>query len=325
MSEQNVDDTPINENFDDLDDFNTLFHTGKAPEPKEEKAEDADEPLVEETDPEVEDDDLAPEDEDDEAEAKEEPKPKKNRFQERIDQLNEKARTERERADALEARLKKLEEAAAPLKKAEAEEKNDGPQPTDLNEDGSDKYPLGEFDPQYQRDFIKHTLKQEREAQKAEIEKEKQQEAANAERAELETEWQAKLEPAQERYPDFHERGEDLLEAFVDLDPAYGEFLSSTIMNLPNGPDVLYYLASNIDEANRITKLGAVSAVIALGRIDAQFDGEKEEKPVQRKKTSSAPPPPPRNKGTQASVAEVPDDTDDLDAFEAKFYKGSRK
>src|SRR5690606_13295759 len=100
--------------------------------------------------------------------SEEEPKPKKSRFQERIDQLNEKARLERERADALESRLRALEEKKEPTPEAPKETKaDDGPKPDDKAEDGSDKYPLGEFDPQYARDLIRHTLKQEREAQKA--------------------------------------------------------------------------------------------------------------------------------------------------------------
>lgn len=327
MSDENIvnsDDTPINENHDDLDAFEAEFFGApnydkdKDVAKEEEVVVNDDDTLEEEVTPE-EDDTLAPEDEE---EAEEEPKPeppkKKDRFQERIDQMSEKVRLERERADALEARLAKLEQGKEPEapKPEEKAAETDGPQP--------DNYPLGEFDPDYVRDLIRFTHKQEREAEKAERAKEQAQEAANKAREELDGQWQAKLEPAQERYPDFHERGEELLETFADLEPAYGEFLSAAIMGMEHGPDVLYHLASNIDEAKRIAGLGPVGATIALGRLESKFDKAEQEEP-KRPKTSSAPPPPPRNKGSAASAPEVADDTDDLAAFEAKFFKGYRK
>lgn len=324
MSDTNIVDdngVPINENHDDLVAFEADFfgskhpYAGKEGQVEEDVTND-DDTLEEDANPE-EDDTLAPEDEDEtEEEPKSEP-PKKSKFQERIDQLSEKARLERERADALEARLAKLENPEPKAAEPEA--------PSNEGEPNKDDYPLGEFDPDYVRDLIRFTHKQEREAAKAELARERAAEAEQEARGKLDAEWQAKLEPAQERYPDFHERGEELLEAFVDLDPAYGQFLSTAIMSMDHGPDVLYHLASNVDEAMRIAKLGPVGATIALGKLESKFDVDTEKEEPRRPKTSKAPPPPPRNKGSSASVPEVADDTDDLVAFEAKFFKGFRK
>src|SRR3546814_11078038 len=90
-------------------------------------------------------------------------------------------------------------------------------------------------------------------------------------RAALQSEWQAKLGPAQERYPDFKEKGEELIENFTDLDEAYGEYLSSTLMSMEYGPDVLYYLASNPEEAKKIVTSGPQKDSIALVLPEARL------------------------------------------------------
>lgn len=319
----------------DLDDFSQeFFSNGKPTDPVESPSDET--PPIEDTpdtkgDPEVNEEadnneaDLDPEDD-----PQDEPEPpkKKSRFQERIDQLSERARIERERADALETRLRALEETKnkAPEPKVEPEDRT--PSPDDLNEDGTDKYPLGEFDPEYSRDLIKHTLKQEREAYRKELEQERrQEEQAKAQQA-LEQEWAEKLAPAQERYPDFQERGQDLVEALEGMDEAYGEYLTTTIQQMDHGPDVLYYLASNVEEAKRISNLGPRGATLALGRIEAQFanlEKQVNETPKVKPKVSSAPPPPPRNRGSDVGRPDIPGDTDDLDAFEAEFFKKARR
>src|SRR3546814_13887192 len=91
-------------------------------------------------------------DTDDESVDEEEtPKPKKkNRFQERIDEVVGKHReTERKLEEALaeNARLKNSQKQED--KPTQEVKPDDGPSPDDKNEDGSDKYPLGEFDKTY--------------------------------------------------------------------------------------------------------------------------------------------------------------------------------
>lgn len=312
----------------DLDSFNDLFlgKTKEAPPeddgPKDESAVeevDGDAPIEHEETQETEDDaDLAPEDED------ETEKPK-NRRDKRIEQLLEKARLAEERAIAAEARLTERKEIEAPKPVAPTPIVKDekAPHPDDKNADGTDKYPLGNFDEAYQEDRFNFMLEKTLEAQKAELAKQAQEQEIRQAQDALTKEWNDKLEPARERYPDFQEKGETLLETFAAIPQEYGEYLTATIMSLDNGPDVLYYLSENIAEANRIVNLGGTKAAIALGRIDAKFeaDADVEEKPVPRPKVSKAPAPPPTNRGSSAALAEVPDDTDDLDAFTAKLFK----
>lgn len=265
--------------------------------------------------------------EEEEGEEKPEPK-KKNRFQERINELTSKAREAERKAQELEQKVNELlagkeKELSKPQEKAETVE---GPQPTDLNEDGSEKYPLGEFDPRYIRDLTKFTLAEERKKILAEEQARAEQEKIAQKQAELQTEWNGRLEVAQERYPDLTEKAENLVSALDGLDPDYGDYLATTIMTMEYGPDVLYYLASNPDEAKAIAASGAQKATVLLGRLEAKFAIAEEEKKKARPKTSKAPEPPTHlNKGGAPAAPQVPDDTDDLDAFEAKFFAKRRR
>src|SRR3546814_4807298 len=96
---------------------------------------------------------------------------------------------------------------------------------------------------------------------------------------------------------DLKEKGEELIENFTDLDEAYGEYLSSTLMSMEYGPDVLYYLASNPEEAKKIVNSGPQKASIALGRLEARFMDEDKPQQKVRPKVSNAPEPPPTNRG----------------------------
>lgn len=324
---------------DDLDSFSDDFFGRKSeaveePASSEEEVEedipDSDAPTEDsqETDDSNDEDDSdsdTTEDKDDNPAAK----PKKNRFQERIDELTGgKRQAERER-DELAARIRELEnKTEAPKPTAQPQPKTENlqePTPTDQNEDGSDKYPLGEFDPAYIRDVARHEFK----ILQANQAKEEEQRTLEQQQQAMTQEWQNKLNTAQERYPDLDEKTASLAPAFEGVDPAYGEYLAATFMAMDHGPDVLYYLANNHDEARRIIAMGPTKATIALGRIEARFDEVKTEteEPVTttpRPKVSQAPTPPPVNKGSAAAKLDIPDDTDDLDAFAKKFFKKRR-
>lgn len=297
---------------DDLDAFTDLMEgraeEAKTEEPKQEEVEQEETP-VEDVPDESEEADEA-----DDAPREEKPK---GRFQERITELTAKQKeTER-----------KLEEALAELKKDKAPVQTPTetvktelvkPTPDDKNEDGTDKYPLGDFDPNFTVDLVKYTNAQERAiyaAEAAEQAKEKEEAAA---REALTVEWQTKVEAVQDKHEDFLEKTQSLEETFRDMDPDYGNFLASTIMAMDAGPDVLYYLAENKTEAKAIAALGPVKATIALGRLEATF--LKDAEPATKApRVTSAPTPAPLNKGVKTALA-TPDDTDDLDAFSNKFF-----
>jgi hypothetical protein len=83
------------------------------------------------------------------------------------------------------------------------------------------------------------------------------------------------------------------------------QILAKTIMQLDNGPSVMEYLADNLDEADRIVKMGTNVALLQLGRLDAMFiEPSVEELPPV--KPTAAPRPPAalsRGSGGKATVS----------------------
>lgn len=341
MAGDNTANEPVAADTDDLDAFTNLLY-GKAEEAvveeevKEESPESDDSNTDEAVDGNPDDADETPEveDEDDSSDAEPEDEAdddgqevklagrKKKTAQERISEITAKLReAERREADAL-RRLTEREAAEDnPQKEQKTDTLEDGaPDPDATLEDGSVKYPLGEFDPTYIRDLTKFTIRREQE----EARREDQEAAIRAQeetaRRELITEWEGKLETATAEYPDLRTKAASLEDTFVDLDQGYGEYLATTIMSLDKGPDVLYYLANNLNEAQKIVDMGPAKATLALGRLEAQFIKDEKGEVKKVVKESKAAPPPPRNRGGTASVS-INGDTDDLDAFEKAFYK----
>lgn len=327
MSIENTDNTVT----EDLDIFSAeLFGQKQTEESSEESTSDNDDnqDIVDDVietdadeDQQSEDDTL---DTDDEPKLDDKPK-KKNRFQERIDEVVGKQReTERQLNEArLELERLKNQSEKTPTDTPKTNVVEDtGPQPDAKNEDGSDKYPLGEFDPQYIRDLAKHTIAEERKAYEAEKAAEAQRTQAQREQEVLAESWNTKLAPALERYPDFQDKGQAFVEAVNQkVDPTYAEYLTTIIMNMEYGPDVFYHLATNPDEAMSIIASGPHKAPTALGRLDAKFAFAAEEKQTARPKVSQAPEPPAhRTKGSSVAVADIPADTDDLEKFEKVFF-----
>ena len=309
---------------DDLDAFESLMFGQTQPAqgevteapPQEEEATREVEPATPE--------DIEPEDFEEEEIPEE--KPKKSRYQERLDEITA-ARREAERQRDETQRL--LEEA---LKKIGKPEPTPDPvvtkvpvpvSPDATNPDGTPKYPLGEFDPAYVADLSEAIVQQKlndflsnQEAERA------KQEKARAEQAQAQ-EWAAKVEAVKDRLPDFQDKVQALSQVAASVPNEVGDALAAALSKMEYGPDVLYELGSNPAEAARIFKMDPVSAAVALGRIEARHALASEEK-TNKIKVSSAPPPPASlNKGSAPAI-DIPDDTDDLDAFEQKFFKRKR-
>lgn len=350
--------TPVEPQETDLDSFSAEFFGQSNAEPEKANSEADDDQELEESDAtnvdthaDEDDDTLAPddnddeetsddedsddtnedgEDSDDEDDAENKPRPKKkNRFQERIDELNAKFREEERQRKALEEKLNQLtnkeqtDKGNAP-KKQEAAPSTGGPSPDDKNEDGTDKYPLGEYDPNYLKDFVAHQLETQEAARQEQAQRQAEEKAIKEFRENLSNSWSEKLEDARTRYDDFEEKGQQLIDSFSDLDQSYGEYLTTTLMSMDKGHDVLYYLSSNPDEAREIVNSGPTKATIALGRIEARFSGEVEQSTKPKvPKVSKAPTPPPQNKGSSPAKTRVRPDTENLDEFSQMFFKGS--
>lgn len=351
MSTEN---TPVETQEQSLDDFAATFFSGEETAPESansESQQDTDDGVddaqnKDDTQPEVtegdepedtdlEDEDaLASEEEDDNEASSNEGQPKKTRFQKRIDELTAKAREEERQRKAdkaeYESRIAALEAKLGQDDKATETSTPDAsglvePSPTDVNEDGTDKYPLGEYDPRYIKDMAKYTFDVEFAQREASRTKNEQQQRERQEKDALQAAWTEKLAPAQERYPDFQERGEQLLETFKGIDASYGEYLTTALMSLDNGPDVLYYLAGNPEEAEAIIASGPMKATVALGRIDSTFKAPTQKSTPAPRKVSKAPAPPPTNKGSAVAKGSInpADDDVDLDALSRELAKRS--
>lgn len=328
----------VDVNTDDLDAFSNLLN-GKAKEAPaaEEVVEDVpvddtdateqDEP--EEADVEEDAEAEAPEDADNDEDDEDilKPKPKKKQSaQERIAELT-RARHEAERREA--DALRRLAEAEA-RRSPEPEPKPvtprtvaldpAAPDPDASHGDGSAVYPLGEFDPLYIRDLTRFTIQKENEAATAtrvqQDEARRQQEAS----VQLQQTWAGKLIEVEKSIPDLRPVIATLESELTGLAPEFGTYLSQTIMGMDVGPEVLYYLANNVDEAQKIIAAGPVGATLALGRLEQKIQMSQAKKAKQPARISAAPQPPVTTRGTATRTA-VSDDTDDLDAFEAKFFK----
>ena len=291
---------------DDLDAFNSLL-SGRATEK---------EPIP--TNPVVEDEPIeTPEDAtpDGEDTPKEEPK-KVNRVQERINQLLERERVALERADAAERKLNERPSGEPAKPTPPPVVQNDGPDYDAVLADGTDKYPLGQFDPQYIADMARHTIDKEWNLRKEQEARETTQRHEQNMRNELQTNWISKVETVQDVHEDFVEKTLELESTFEGLDPQYSDYLVQTIKSLDHGPEVLYYFANHLDEAQKFVKMGPNAATLALGEYNAMFKGSKNKEA----KVSQAPPPPQVNKGSKPRSS-VAADTDDLDAFARLLFK----
>ncbi len=323
MANEPTDTTFVDPNTDDLDAFTDLF-TGKAKVKAEETVEpDVVEPVSEDDEPadtpDDDTDDAVDEaldgDDDSNAEPEDKPKPKKvNRVQERINELTARAREAERALEAL--RAEKAKQTPEPDKQPTAPVQDNAPKPDDLNTDGSEKYPLGEFDPEYIRDMARHTIETEWAKKEQEAAEQAQRQQVEQARAEIQNQWVKRLAPALEQHEDFLDKTMELESAFDGLDPQYSDYLVQTIKSLDHGPEVLYYFANNLEEAQKFVKMGPLNATLALGEINAMFKGQTRKA---EPKVSKAPPPPQVNKGTKTRTV-VAADTDDLEDFEKLFY-----
>lgn len=313
---------------DDLEAFEKVFFGDEEQEVQTPAAE-AEEVEVEEDTPQEEpslegDPEAEVEETDDE---EDEPK-KKNRksFQERINELT-RARADAERREL--DTLRKLQELEGRVSKSEKPQEQATvvkteklPPDPDAMKDGEPAYPLGEFDPAYIRDLTRFTIAQENEAAAAYRREEEQKRAVEQARSQVQTIWNDKLNDAEKDEPELREKIVNLTGMFNGIEPQYGQYLVDVVMSLENGPRVLAYLSDNPESAATIVRSGAAGATIALGRLDARLS--RPAKDEVKKVTTKAPTPPATSRGTGGQFS-VQDDTDDLDAFEKKFFTASPK
>lgn len=246
-------------------------------------------------------------------------KPKKKTAQERISEITAKLRlAEQREAEA----LRKLQERETPEPKVDVKpvlNEVGAPTPDDKNEDGTDKYPLGEFDEQLARDRAEFFVQKQWDTLQA---KEAEKTALQTRQTELQrtaTEWETKLAEVEKDLPDIRQSVDDLKETFESMPEEVGEHFAMVLMSMDKGPQVVDYLAENPEELHALVASGLTKATIGLGRIEARFMAEDGSK-IKPKVTKAPEPPRTVNRGNHGQFSSAPD-TDDLAAFKRDHWK----
>lgn len=102
-------------------------------------------------------------------------------------------------------------------------------------------------------------------------------------RSQVEESFEARTETTREKYEDFDEV---VTRHPRDGGPSITDLMAEAIMEADNGPEIAYWLGTNVTESKRIAKLSPLSQAKEIGKIEAMLS---ETPPA--KKASSAPEP----------------------------------
>lgn len=129
-------------------------------------------------------------------------------------------------------------------------------------------------------DYVKALVKNERDKQKRSDEQES-----------LKKETQAKINTFNQRVDEFVAKHKDYHDLVADCaDIAVGSAIQNVILESENGPELIYALAKDPEELERIASLPVALGLRELGKFEARLLGTKEE-PSQKKLITKAPAP----------------------------------
>jgi hypothetical protein len=280
----------------------------------------------------AEDEDQSEDEGDDEGEEESEPEEKpqakkgKKSAQERINEITARAYEAERRAAEAERRLaeasRQTEEVRnqdrTPLREQLPAE---APQPDAVDDKGEPVYALGEFDPNYIRDLTQFTIHSEAQALRERQMQESEAAQIAAAQRQLAQSWAEKVETVEAEIPELRENIAGLATTFAGIDPSYGEYLATTIMESEVGPQIMNYLSQNIGEAQRIVASGPRAATLALGRLEAQLSSlQASEERRDEKKVTDAPTPPAKGARGSGARKSIRPDTENLADFEKIFF-----
>jgi hypothetical protein len=234
-----------------------------APQETTEAADDA-EPIESEVENEPEAEDEAPA-----TENERKPTKLQARFSEltkQREQARADAQRERDAREALEVRLQALEQGQAPRQAQIADAKPTPDQFTDAFEYAE---ALAEYSAEK---ALKERDKQDQE---------RRQQEQNAKVAQT---WAKRLQAAKAEMPDF----DDMV---VSSDVVVPNHIRDAILESDVGPQILYHLASNQDQARSFNDMSVPQALRAIGKLEAKFEKAEVGKPERSVVKSKAPAP----------------------------------
>lgn len=257
--------------------------------------------------------------------AEEAPEPAPEQTEEQKAQKDEKSvnRFTKQTRELREAqrRIAELEAKMAPA--APAEPTPLTPQPETAKDTASkapnaENYRYGELDPQYMQDVADYRADLRIAAFREELAKQneatQQATAAQREAAALREKAEQVTQAGSSKYADFNEV---VVQGAQNQEWTLTKEMFELAAETSVPADVLYHLASNPEEADRVAALPLAQQALWFGRMEAKL--ATPDTPPARKLTQ-APEPMASVRGS-GSRATVPDDTDDLDAFSRKFFK----
>lgn len=257
-------------------------------------------------------DDEGDTDEGEEGEENGKQKPGKKPASERIRELNRLLKEERRRSREIESRIERIEKGLP------ADEKGDKPTEEKVAPDPNDleKYPLGALDDRYIEDKLEFLADKKAEEKLNRTLQRQQEEDQEAESLRVLAELQQKADT-------LTEKGTDLFDDFeeqVVTRAMQGKFPLSqetfeACSEAEHGAAILYALATDVKEAERVAALSPYQQMKYVAEKDAEKAGKR------GKRTTNAGDPPSNVPRGARGKFEVPDDTDDLDAFGKKFDK----
>lgn len=280
--------------------------------PEQEDSEEADEAQ------EVAEQDQEEEQEEENEEQKEQPR-KKRTTAERIKRLDRDRRHWEREALAKEERLKELEAKLAAVEKGglTPEQKDDNDY--GVKDPDHTKYRYGELDPQYMADLADARAERKLQAYLAKQEQAQQAAAAEREIAQVRERAEATIEAGRSKFSDFYEV---VVEGAQEGDYPLTEEMFSTIVETEVAPDILYYLAQNPDEAEKVASLSPKRLAMWAGRMEAEIKAVLN-KPAPKKITQAPPPVATFPKGSGGKGGPRLDDPDDpraLFAIERELF-----
>lgn len=101
------------------------------------------------------------------------------------------------------------------------------------------------------------------------------------------------------------------------------DVMRDIIVESERGPEIAYYLGTNLEEAKRIVQMSERQAAVALGKIEAKLESSVSKEtpvPVKKVEVSKAPPPPPKIDAVEPAV-----DKDPATMSDAEFAKWRRR
>lgn len=125
---------------------------------------------------------------------------------------------------------------------------------------------------------------------------------SKAEKAKLQTEQERLIQAHSERVKSFADKTEDFQDVIEAVDDVrVSPTIQELIVTSENGPELMYELAKNRAEFERICKLGPLAAAREIGRIESKLQASEAKKPEATKITKAPKPPTPVSGGASGS------------------------